>query len=163
WLQDSTFKTFSGGLDYQMPKSVNAGVTYNYENYKGNQKSRSASSGQENDPLRDWFVDSKEVVHYFSFYVAPPPIKRNTEAGLSYDYGHAEGSYFYTIVPNGPLTPPNQLPNVFNKLEQLHLDVRHRLGKQLAASVSYLYEPFRVYDFAFDPSVVNGIVQPSSL
>ena len=25
------------------------------------------------------------------------------------------------------------------------------------------YEPFRVYDFAFDPSVVNGIVQPSSL
>src|SRR5687767_15898195 len=23
--------------------------------------------------------------------------------------------------------------------------------------------PFRVYDFAFDPTVVNGIVQPSSL
>jgi hypothetical protein len=33
----------------------------------------------------------------------------------------------------------------------------------MAASVSYLYEPFRIYDFAFDPSVVNGIVQPSSL
>ena len=30
-------------------------------------------------------------------------------------------------------------------------------------TVSYLYEPFRVYDFAFDPTVVNGIVQPSSL
>jgi predicted CXXCH cytochrome family protein len=29
-------------------------------------------------------------------------------------------------------------------------------------SVSYLYEPFRVFDFAFDPTVVNGIVQPSS-
>jgi hypothetical protein len=33
----------------------------------------------------------------------------------------------------------------------------------VAATVSYLYEPFRVYDFAFDPTVVNGIVQPSSL
>jgi hypothetical protein len=33
----------------------------------------------------------------------------------------------------------------------------------MAASISYLYEPFRVYDYAFDPSVVNSIVQPSSL
>jgi hypothetical protein len=41
--------------------------------------------------------------------------------------------------------------------------VRQRLTKQLAATLSYLYEPFRVYDFAFDPTVVNGIVQPSSL
>ena len=30
-------------------------------------------------------------------------------------------------------------------------------------SFSYLYEPLSIYDFAFDPSVVNGIVQPSSL
>jgi hypothetical protein len=26
-----------------------------------------------------------------------------------------------------------------------------------------LYEPFDIYDFAFDPSVVDSIVQPSSL
>ena len=62
-----------------------------------------------------------------------------------------------------PLPPPSQLPNVYNKLQQLHVDVRHRLTNRLAATFSYLYEPFRVYDFAFDPSVVNGIVQPSSL
>jgi hypothetical protein len=82
---------------------------------------------------------------------------------LSYDYSHAKGTYFYAIVPGGPLTPPNQLPDVFNKLQQLHIDVRHRLSNRVAATVSYLYEPFRVYDFAFDPTVVNGIVQPSSL
>ena len=52
---------------------------------------------------------------------------------------------------------------MYNKLQQLHLDVRHRLSRQLVLSGSYLYEPFRVFDFAFDPSVVNGIVQPSSL
>jgi hypothetical protein len=33
----------------------------------------------------------------------------------------------------------------------------------MALAFSYLYEPFRVYDFAFDPSVVNAINQPSSL
>ena len=58
---------------------------------------------------------------------------------------------------------PISCPNVFNKLQQLHIDVRHRLSGRLAATFSYLYEPLRVYDFAFDPSVVNGIVQPSSL
>jgi hypothetical protein len=52
---------------------------------------------------------------------------------------------------------------VFNKLQQFRVDVRHRLSSRLAASVSYLYEPFRVYDFAFDQTVVDGIVQPSSL
>jgi hypothetical protein len=82
---------------------------------------------------------------------------------VSYDYSHAKGTYFYAIVPGGPLTPPNQLPDVFNKLQQLHIDVRHRLSNRLVANFAYLYEPFRVYDFAFDQSVVNGIVQPSSL
>jgi hypothetical protein len=61
------------------------------------------------------------------------------------------------------LPPPSQLPNVYNKLQQLHLEVRHRLSHRLVLTGTYLFEPFRVYDFAFDPSVVNGIVQPSSL
>ena len=93
----------------------------------------------------------------------PPKIGPKTEARLSYDFSFAEGSYLYTVVPGGPLPPPSQLPNVHNKLQQLHVDVRHRLTNQLALAVSYLYEPFSVYDFAFDPSVVNGIVQPSSM
>ena len=66
-------------------------------------------------------------------------------------------------MPGGPLPPPSQLPEVYNKLQQLHIDARHRLSNQLAIAITYLYEPFRVYDFAFDPTVVNGIVQPSSL
>ena len=37
--------------------------------------------------------------------------------------------------PDGPLPPPSQLPNVFNKLQQLHIDVRHRLSNRLAATV----------------------------
>jgi hypothetical protein len=95
-------------------------------------------------------------------YAAPPPIGK-TEARLSYEYSYAKGQYFYTVVPGGPLPPPNQLPDVFYKLQQLHVDVRHRLSNRLAATFSYLYEPYRVYDFAFDPTVINSIVQPSSL
>jgi MtrB/PioB family decaheme-associated outer membrane protein len=162
-LQDSDFKTFSAGLDYRRPNGAGAGIMYNYERYAGLQRSRSASSGQETDPTRDWTADTTETVNYFSIFVTPPKIGRNTEARLSYDYSKAVGSYFYTTVPGGPLTPPNQLPDVFNKLQQLRFDVRHRLSNRMSANVTYLYEPFRVYDFAFDPSVVDGIVQPSSL
>jgi hypothetical protein len=108
-------------------------------------------------------VNSKERVNYVSIYATPPRFGRNTEARLSWDYSHAKGTYFYAIVPGGPLTPPNQLPDVFNKLQQLHIDVRHRLSHRLVANFAYLYEPFRVFDFAFDQSVVNSIVQPSSL
>jgi hypothetical protein len=102
-------------------------------------------------------------VNYFSIYVMPPRFGPKTEARVSYDFSYAEGSYLYTVVPGGPLPPPSQLPNVYNKLQQLHVDVRHRLSNRLVLALSYLYEPFRVYDFAFDQSVVNSIVQPSSL
>jgi MtrB/PioB family decaheme-associated outer membrane protein len=162
-LQESTFRTFTLSADLQRPDGWRAGASYTYERYSGFQQSRNASPGQENDPLRDWTADSRERVNYFSIYAAPPRFRQNTEARVSYDYSYAEGSYFYAIQPGSPITPPNQLPNVYNKLQQFHLDVRHKLTNQWVATLSYLYEPFRVYDFAFDPTVVNGIAQPSSL
>ena len=164
-LQESTGRTFSLAADYHQPNGLGAGATYNYERYEGLQQSHEgdSSAAQFNDPLRNWMADSTETVHYFSIYATPPRIDRNTEVRFSYDFSHANGNYLYTIPAGSPIATPNQLPDVFNKLQQLHLDARHRLTKNLAATFSYLYEPFRVYDFAFDPSVVNGIVQPSSL
>jgi MtrB/PioB family decaheme-associated outer membrane protein len=166
-LQESSFRVFSLAADYRHDSGWGGGATYNYEHYTGLQQSRSASPNQvppqTTDPNRDWTADTAENVHYFSLYATTPKIGRNTEARLSYDWSHAEGSYFYGVVPGGPLPVPSQLPNVFNQLQQLHLDVRHSINKKLAATLSYLYEPFDVYDFAFDQSVVNSIVQPSSL
>jgi MtrB/PioB family decaheme-associated outer membrane protein len=164
-LQDSTGRTFSLGADYQRPNGLGAGGSYNYERYAGLQRSHEgdSSDAQFTDPLRDWTADSTETVHYFSIYATPPRIGRNTEVRFSYDYSHAEGAYLQTVPVGSPIPAPNQLPNVFNKLQQLHLDVRYRLSSRLAATLSYLYEPLSIYDFAFDPSVVNGIAQPSSL
>ena len=163
-LQDTTFRLAGLGIDFQRPNGFGAGGSYNYERYAGHHRSRSASPGDEfTDPLRDWTTDSVERVHYFSLYLTPPRLGRNTEARLSYDYSNARASYVYGIEPGSPLVPPNQLPDAFNKLQELRTEVRHRLNRRLAATFSYTYEPFRVYDFALDPSVVDGIVQPSSL
>jgi MtrB/PioB family decaheme-associated outer membrane protein len=162
-LQESDFKVFSLAADYRHESGFGGGASYNYERYTSLQRSRSANPGQENDPNRDWTADTGENVHYFSLYASPPKFGRNTEARISYDFSHAEGSFLYTVVPGGPLPAPSQLPNVFNKLQQLHIDVRHRVSNRLAATLSYLYEPFDVFDFAFDRSVIDSIVQPSSL
>jgi MtrB/PioB family decaheme-associated outer membrane protein len=162
-LQETTFRTFSTGADFHLPNGFGGGGTYNFERYSGLQQSRSSDSSTFDDPTRNWTTDTAETVNYFSLYATPPRIGRNTEARVSYDFSYAEGSYVYGIVPGGPLPAPSQLPNVYNKLQQLHVDVRHRLSHKLALNFAWLYEPFRVYDFAFDPSVVNSIVQPSSL
>ena len=164
-LQESTGRTFSLAVDYHMPNGMGAGGSYNLERYTGLQQSHEgdSSDAQFNDPLRNWISDAKETVHYFSIYASPPRIGRNTEVRFSYDYSNADASNLYTIPAGSPIPTPNQLPNVFNKLQQLHIDARHRLSSKLAATFSYLYEPLDIYDYAFDPSVVNGIVQPSSL
>jgi MtrB/PioB family decaheme-associated outer membrane protein len=162
-LQESTFRVLTFSVDFQQPNGFGAGGGYDYERYAGFQQSRSASPGaQQIDPSRDWTADSTERVHYFSVYLNPPRIW-DTEARLSYEYSHSKGHYLYGIVPGGPLPVPSQLPDVFNKLQELRVDVRHRLSNRLTVNVSYRYEPFRVYDFAFDKTVIDGIVQPSSL
>jgi MtrB/PioB family decaheme-associated outer membrane protein len=164
-LQESNGGTFSLAADYHQPNGMGAGGSYNYERYTGTQQSHEgdSSTAQFNDPLRNWTSDAKETVHYFSIYATPPRIGQNTEVRFSYDFSDARANNVYTIPAGSPISPPKQLPEVFNKLQQLHLDARYRIKDNLAATLSYLYEPFRVYDYAFDASVVNGIVQPSSL
>ena len=164
-LQESTGRTFSLAADYRLPNGLGAGASYNYERYAGLQRSHEgdSSAAQFTDPLRDWTADATEIVNYFSIYATPPRIGPNTEVRITYDFSYAEGNYLYAIPVGSPIPTPNQLPETFNKLQQLHLDVRHRLSSRLAASFSYQYEPLSIYDFAFDPSVVNGIAQPSSL
>jgi len=163
-LQESSFRVAGVALDFQRPNGLGAGASYSYERYAGFQVSRSAGSDVEAaDPARDWTTDSSENVHYFSLFLTPPRMGRNTEARLVYDYSDARANYVYGIAPGSPLVPPNQLPEAYNTLQELRAELRHRLSSRLAVTVSYAFEKFRVYDFAMDPSVVDGIVQPSSL
>ncbi len=162
-LQDAGFRNVTLSADYSSPNGFGVGGSYDYERYSGLARSRSASSNvaEKNDPNRDWTVDSKENVHYFSIYAYPPRIGANTEMRVAYEYAHARGNFFYEVGP--ALPPPAQLPETFNKLQDFRLDVRHRINRRLVGTLSYVYEPSKIFDFAFDPSVIDSIVQPSSL
>ena len=145
-LRRSTFNSRTAG-------SVRA--RHDYERYAGFQQSRTATPGEQAaDPLRDWTTDSTERVHYFSVYlrlrvsVAPRLDSRTSMP--------TRGATISTASCPAGRCRPAQLPEVFNKLQELRADVRHRLSNRLAATFSHLYQPFRVYDFAFDPTVING-------
>jgi MtrB/PioB family decaheme-associated outer membrane protein len=164
-LQDAGFRNVTLSADYMTPNGFGVGGSYDYERYSGLSRSRSASPGtQANDPNRDWTVDSTERVHYYSIYATPPRIGANTEVRIAYEYAKARGNHFYEVGP-ALATPtfPSQLPETFNKLQDFRLDVRYRFSRQLVGMLSYVYEPSRIFDFAFDPSVIDSIVQPSSL
>ena len=80
-VQESSFRVAGVSFDVQRPDGLGAGASYNYERYAGLHRSRSASPGAEfEDPNRDWTTDSTENVHYFSLYLTPPKMGRNTEA-----------------------------------------------------------------------------------
>ncbi len=165
-LQEASFRVFTTSIDWEPVAGYVVGGSYSYEKYNGLQTSRTASPGQTpdqvTDPRRDWSADSTEKVNYFSLYVTPPRFG-NTEARLWYDYARSEGRFVYGLAPDTTLPTPSPLPEVFNKLQQFRVEVRHRLSSRLRATLSYLYEPFDVYDFAFDPTVIDSIIQPSSM
>ena len=146
-LQESSFNTFSLGADFQHPTGLGGGASYNYEKYTGLQTSRTASPGQTpdqvTDPNRDWSADTREEVHYFSIYLTPPRIGARTEARFSYDYANSTANTLQTVVPGGPIPVPAPLPEVFNKLQELKLDMRHRLSRTLIATFSYCLRAVR--------------------
>ena len=160
-LQETSFRNVSVSADYQVPSGLLVGGTYNYERYTGLQQSRSANPGEQAaDPNRNWTADTTDPVHYVSIFLQPASFGA-TEARFSYDYAHAVGNFVYTVGP--ALPAPSQLPQTFNTLQDLRFDLRHRVTGRVAANFSYTYERSTIFDFAFDPSVIDSIVQPSSL
>ena len=164
-LQDARFRNVTLSADYEVATAWSwAAATTTRSTRASSSRGLRVRARQELDPNRDWRVDSQERVHYYSLYVTPPPLFENTEMRFSYEYAHSRGNYFYEVGPAlETATFPAQLPETFNKLQDLRLDVRHRISRRLVATLSYVYEPSRIFDFAFDPSVINSIVQPSSL
>ena len=166
-LQHATFRTVSFGADFREPNiGLGAGGSYNFERYSGLAAVavRPARAKAQTTLCTTGPPTAAETVNYFSIYVTPPRFGEKTEARLSYDFSHAEGSYLYTVGRDRAAYRHHLSSRTSStSCSSCIVDVRHRISNRLAATFSISYEPFRVYDFAFDPSVVNSIVQPSSL
>ena len=76
-LQEAAFRNVTLSADYAAPNGFGVGGSYDYERYSGLPRSRSASPGaQEDDPNRDWTVDSKETRPLLFGLPVPAPDRR---------------------------------------------------------------------------------------
>jgi hypothetical protein len=86
-----------------------------------------------------------------------------TDLRLAYDYSRAQSVYVYGLTANTTLATPAQLPPVLNTRNRVSADARYYLSPRVAVGLVYWYEKYDVDDYAFNPSTLTSIAQPSFL
>lgn len=148
---------YSIGVDLTPVNTVGLGLTYSYEDYATNQKSRQANPGpQFDDPTRDWFTDVTEKVQYVVASVDLTKAIPKTDVRVAYDWNRSHSGYVYTLAPNTTLAPIVPLPAVRNELQRASVDFKYFLTRHLAAGFVYWYENYSVDDFQMSPQYVIG-------
>lgn len=152
----------SVGFDFVPRDAVSIGSSYQYERYSALQASRQANPGvQFDDPTRDWTTDSADRAHTLTMSADLLKLWPKTDVRLAYDFSRAESVYVYGLAPNTTLAPVAQLPPVLNRRNRLTADGRYALSRHVAVGLVYWYERYNVDDFAFSPSTISTIAQPS--
>lgn len=177
-LRDNEHRVYSAGFDYVPTKKADFNLTYGYEKYDTSQWSRTANPLAATDQgfldeRRDWGIDSGDRVRTLSSGVMLTQLIDKTELRFNYDYSWSKASYVYTVssqwlelallpIPttgSGSVSRlPQQLPLVDNRRAAFRTDARYFLTKNVAIGVVYLYEQYRVNDFALSPDTLNSLV-----
>ena len=163
-LRSNDNNGFSAGFDYVPSRAVSAGLSYDYERYTSLQASRQANPGpQFDDPTRDWTTDGADRAHTITASVDLLKLWPKTDVRVAYDFSRAESVYVYGLAANTTLPPVVQLPPVLNTRNRVSADARYALNRRVALGVVYWFEKYDVNDFAFGPSTLTSIAQPSFL
>lgn len=156
-LTSADTNNYSIGFDLSPVKAVAVGLTYSYEDAKSAQASRTANPGpQFNDPTRDWFDNYNGKVHYVTANLDLLKAIPKTEIRFAYDWNKSNDNYVYSLVANTTLPTPAQLPTVYNELRRGTVDFKYYVARHLAAGFVYMYDAYKVDDFALSPQYVYG-------
>jgi MtrB/PioB family decaheme-associated outer membrane protein len=149
--------SYSLGFDFAPIDKVGLGLTYSYEDAATNQKSRQANPGpQFSDPTRDWFTDMSEKVHYVVASVDLVKAIPRTDLRFALDWNKSNANYVYSLVPNSTLPVPTPLPTVYNELQRVTADFKYFLTRHIAAGFVYMFDNYKVDDFALGQNYVIG-------
>jgi len=161
-LQDSTSKTYALGLDWAPRAGLSAGVSINFEDFGGNQQSRSANPGaQELEPTRNWALNERNKAWSGIASLDLLSGIKNTEIRLAYNYANYRGTYRHELPANTTLTAAILLPDLTSDESRASVDVRYFVTKRVAVGLVYWYDSYHVSDFTLGPDVVSGVAQPA--
>ena len=164
-LRDSKTRNWSAGFDVLPIDSVNFGFNYGFEKLTAFQYSRTANplpSPTFDDPTRDWWIDSDDVVKTVAASLDLMKALPKTDIRLSYDLMDGKAAYVYGLKPEQTVftsstLPLRQLAPVKNKLTTGRFDVQHFVRPNVALGVVYRYEEYKVQDFALGSATLNRL------
>ena len=164
-LRDSTNRNWSAGFDVLPIDTVNFGFNYGYEKFTAFQYSRTANPLSPtdvtfNDPTRDWWIDSDDVVKTVTASLDLLKALPKTDIRLSYDLSDGKAAYVYGMKPEQTVftsTPLQQLMPVKNRLTTGRFDVEHFVRPNVALGVVYRYEEYKVQDFALGDATIDRL------
>ncbi len=152
---------YSLGVSFAPDDRYNAFVSWGWENYKSQQRSRNASSeADQANPARDWTTDFTGKVNFFEGSVDINNVIDRTIIRLTADWNKSNDTYLYGLVTGSPLPAPEQLPPVRNELLRAEIDVSYELAPNLRLGVAYWFDDYNVEDFALGPDTISGISFP---
>jgi hypothetical protein len=161
-LLENNTNGVSIGFDYVPTMKVSLGALYQYEHYTALQKSRQANPGvQFDDPTRDWTTDTTDGAHTITASADLLKLWSKTDLRFAYDFVRGRSEYLYGLTPDTTLPPVDQLPPIWNQRNRFTADARYMFTRHVGAGLAYWYEKFEVDDFAFNPSTLNTVSEPS--
>ena len=145
------------GADLSLARGAGLGVSFGHETNRSNQKSRQANPGpQFTDATRDWFTRMHDRVRYVTADLDVPKVWMSSDVRFGLEWNRSDTDYRYELPQNTTLTQPSQLPTVFNELWRARAGIRRAFTRHIGASANYMYDAYRVDDFALSPQYVYG-------
>jgi hypothetical protein len=163
-LASSSYTTSGIGVAATPTENLSFDLSYERNGYKSLQDSRAANPGvQFTDPTRNWSAAGDDVTHSVLGGLELKNVIGALRVKLSVDYNKGSTLYLYGLAAATTLPAVSQLPAVMSRLRRATLDLSYPITVRATAGIGYLYEDFKVADFAMGQSALAPFAIPSLL
>lgn len=163
-LANASYTTYGVGFAATPMENLSFDLSWERNGYNSLQNSRSASPGpQAVDPTRNWSATGTDVTNSVVGGVDVKNLVGALRLRLTVDYNKGSTLYLYGLAPVTTLPAVSQLPAVMSELRRATLDLSYPLTTRATAGIGYLYENFKVADYAMGQSALASFAIPSLL
>ena len=163
-LANASYTTYGVGFAATPMDNLAFDLSWERNGYKSLQDSRAASPGvQQADPTRNWSATGNDITNSVTGGVDVKNLVGALRLKLSVDYNKGSTLYLYGLAAVTTLPAVSQLPQVMSELRRATLDLSYPLTSRATAGIGYLYEDFKVADYAMGQTALAPIAIPSLL
>jgi len=163
-LANASYTTYGVGFAATPMDDLSFDLSYERNGYKSLQNSRAASPGvQFTDPTRNWSAAGNDITDSVTGGLDVKNLVGALRLRLTVDYNKGSTLYLYGLAAVTTLPAVVQLPQVMSELRRATLDVSYPLTTRATAGVGYLYENFKVADYAMGQTALAPFAIPSLL